>query len=152
MKTPLTLAAAALVSAACNAELVHIQQGPDYVFGSTASDSADGNMYLSTDDFTLASTAVVRTVTFTGEYSLLADVPATTDAFTIFVFADEGGLPAAAPLYQTSDATVTRTPLGDGSHADYVAELPDLVTLDPGVYWLGVQNHHGIPGRWKWAR
>ncbi len=130
------------------------EQGPAITSGTVASDSIDVSMFTQGDNFSLAQNALVTGVTFSGEYQFVSEFR--DDSFTISIHTDDAGLPAASPVFQTTTASIVRTPTGVGSRATYEATFDSPPQLPAGAYWLAIQNATSTPGsvsgRWGWAR
>jgi len=144
--------AIAATATAVSAAPTLFEQGPIGPFSSFASDSNDPSMFTQADNFTLNAPSFVTGITFSGDYQSVAEHR--DDSFTIAIHSDDGGLPAAVPLFQTTTAALTRAPTGP-ARADYEAEFASPVTLGAGDYWLAIQNATSDPGsstgRWGWS-
>lgn len=84
-----------------------------------------------------------------------------TDDFTVFIYADNGGTPAAAPLH-TYTNTVGRTANGTSFFGlpeyEYFMEIDPLELTAGTTYWLAIANAIAEPGKgtivldsWSWS-
>jgi hypothetical protein len=119
---------------------------PDPVAGATASNFAghDPEYELqAADDFYLATASTITHVRWWGIYQG-SNVPLEPDLFTLRIFADESGSPAATPLIDLPLERVRRSQTGLTSAGydvyEYTAVLAPHVTLAAGTYWLSIMN------------
>lgn len=100
------------------------------------------NNQLIADDFIVpAGISTLRSVTWTGNYSLGAPPAVGDDIFTIRTFSDIGGLPSVTEL-SSETLAVTRTASGIAfAPFSYTATLSSPVNLTAGdTYWISLFN------------
>jgi hypothetical protein len=124
-----------------------------------------GSVWRTFDQFTLAGPHVLSAVQWRGAYVDVTGGTSTlpdSTAFTFRFYADNGGVPAAAPLYQQSVAfgAISTTFLGNltigGFQArayDFAAALPVGFSASAGTpYWLSIASVEplALPGYFAW--
>ena len=125
--------------------------------------SSDGTTVTIFDNFVLDPGAnTITGIRWWGFYLDQDKVILPTDDFTVFIYADNAGTPAAAPL-QTYTNTVDRAPNGTSSFG--IPEYEYFMAIDPleltagTTYWLAIANSTQGPVKgeivldspWFWA-
>ena len=123
-------------------------------------DNAGFGARFAADDFVLQPDAnTITDIHWTGVYGFNG-TPDPTDSFTIEVFADSSGLPAASPLAtfgvgNAVNRTDTGTNLGGGSFTlfSYSAVISPLMLTPSTTYWLSIFNDTTADtnDNWFWA-
>jgi hypothetical protein len=138
--------AAALAVLPVSAGLLFNNGGPNPEAGAVASNFAGHDPEYeiqSADDFVLASPATLTQVRWWGAYQG-SNVPLNPDVFTIRIFADAGGQPAATALAEERPVRVRRSATGVTTASldiyEYVAQFKPHLELPAGVYWLSIVN------------
>ncbi len=113
--------------------------------------------YQSADDFVLTSDTTLAKVRWWGMYQG-SNMPLDPDAFSIRIFADAGGIPAATPIVDEQVVRVRRRPTGVTSGGydiyEYTTQLKPHVTLSAGTYWLSIVEDVDVEETataWLWA-
>lgn len=102
------------------------------------------------DSFLLGGAVNVSALRWWGSY-LTAD----SDNFTLRLFADDSGFPAGGALKEYTGITVSRIgsgmqDIGGGEVFQYEYDLPDVVVLSSGTYYLSVMNDTSV-SEWLWS-
>jgi hypothetical protein len=146
MKKFLLLLLGALTASPATAALLADTGAPSPDAGAVASNFAGGDpeyAFQSADDFQLATASAITRVRWWGFYQG-SNVPLEPDVFTLRIFADNGGTPAIAALFESPLEKVHRraTGLVSGGYDvyEYTATLKPVLELAPGTYWLSIVN------------
>ena len=127
-----------------------------------ASAPTGGTEFALADNFSITSQITITGGCFQGVYNGTPLPTATTEVFQITFLADNGGVPGAAvagPLTVgtgQSDGTTLRSSTGFSSFfftttgRTWTFTLGTPVTLNPGCYWIQIQNRTATTNRWFW--
>lgn len=109
----------------------------------------NGNFATAYDNFTLATSANITGVQWTGGY--FGGSPASISDFTIQLWADNAGQPGASLLSQSGFGSANETLLS-GEIYTYAVALPSSFLAQAGTqYWLSIVPDLGYPPQWGWA-
>lgn len=167
----ITLLLSFIVGLSMFGQNVIVDQVPDAAIGLIVSfQGNDTNGVYSADDFTLTTSTLLGEMDFEGNLSNLLNF-SNLVGFNIFIYEDEGGLPAGNPLLPgTALVELTDIPPSlftleeDGAGiANFIAvQITEAnggvqITLEPGTYWITafptVDEAFAVTGanRWNWA-
>lgn len=100
----------------------------------------------------LAAAGTLRSLSWTGLYGP-TNVPVASDSFTLRIYADAGGTPAAAPA-TTLALAVSHVDTGETAFGlniyEYVANVPDT-TLAVGPIWISLVNDTTAEPTVEWS-
>jgi hypothetical protein len=104
------------------------------------------------DNFSFSSPVTLNAIRWWGSY--FSDPDAGSDAFTVRLFADDNGAPAANPLMDLNDsitrsATSLTLPPQDAPVFQYDMALSNPIDLQVGTYYLSVMNDN-TGDLWAW--
>jgi hypothetical protein len=102
----------------------------------------DLGLGVAAESFTLSTTTTIRGAQFYTYGTLQYFWDRTLN---YFFFRNNGGFPAASPLFSGFSPPSTQTPLADGVTL-FSFDLITPVTLAPGTYWLGIQTDGPLDG------
>jgi hypothetical protein len=113
-----------------------------------------GNYAILYDNFTLATTARVTDIHWTGGYFNPPQQGPIT-AFTVTFWADAAGQPGAALLVENIPGNANETflvSLPDALLYTYSADLPTAFSAQGGTqYWVSIVPDLGFPPQWGWS-
>jgi hypothetical protein len=121
--------------------------------GGAASQQSPNTIYLSADDFTLATGAVINGVQWQGAFS--SEPPSDITQFQVAFWGDRDGLPGAALQSYTFPGNAGQTFAGPGGNGfleyDYGVTLPTPFVAHNGVRtWVSVQPTTLFPAQPQW--
>lgn len=136
-----------VMASAANADVLYSQptfDGADAIFPNLVGGPENA------DSFLLTGAVSVSALRWWGSY-LNAD----SDNFTIRLFVGDGGFPAGGALKEYTGISVSKssTTLKDAGKGDvfqYDYDLPDVVVLSSGKYYLSVMNDTSV-SEWLWS-
>ncbi len=150
--------AACALAADAGADPIY-SQAPNH-YTALGSDVAYGSGFETGSNFTLASAATVRSVTWYGLYGFSSAQHTAADDFTIRFYADAGGVPADSPFAEYAVGNGGRVDTGHEIHGAavfhefvYQAAIPDTLLTAGTTYFISIQNDTtGDPGgEWHWT-
>jgi hypothetical protein len=155
LKSVVVIAAAfALVSGSAEADAVYSQPSNNFGSFSSQNDTSGlfGNFFTTYDNFTLLSSANLKSVDFTGSF-FNPDVHGTITAFTIAIYADSSDSPGTQLYSTTIVGNAGETFVGTDFFGDlvysYAANISFAATGGT-EYWLSIEPDLAFPPQWGW--
>lgn len=143
------LAASALGMASAGQAVTLYSQAPDgteNAYSSQDDPNSFGNFATLYDDFTLASSATITSVDFTGVF-FNPSTPASPSSFTISLFGDAAGQPGSLLGASLIPGDAGQTCVG--AVCSYSAAV-NFAVSGGSTYWLAIVPTVGFPPQWGW--
>jgi hypothetical protein len=146
-------AALALVASSAEAAVLYSQPSNNFGFFFSQNDAGGlGNFATTYDNFTLASSATIQSVDFTGGY-LPSPGPGAITGFTISIFQDSSNSPGTLLYTAAIPGTGHETFVGTDALSDLVYSYSENISFAASAgtqYWLSIVPDLTLPYRWGW--